>query len=425
MNKYKLTESQLGMFLYNQFFKVPAQINPCGSVMVDEVLDFEKLKNAINTYIEKNEATRLRICNTLFGPRQYIEEFKPIPIRVINVKDEKDIRKIENRYSNFRFNLTKDRLFKILLFRFENGKGGIVGCFNHIICDGWSVEIALRDIVKLYKNKLVDYSPGSYIKHLESEQEYLSSDRFIKDRKFWIEETEKLKSPKVGIIPYDKRELKTTAITRKYKLDKKIVKKIQHYCGENKISENAFFIAVFNLYVGKVSKFDEFTISLVSSNRKNFEEKNAFGPFYDGLYFYAKIQDKPLKDYLIDTNNDLFRGYKHYKFPVSKVTKLLKRKGLKGLVASKIYFSYQVMRNKDDNYKKKCKINWAPMKGTYIYDMLINVHDIENTGDLYMVINYLSSRYKKETIDKIGIGMAKIIDQVLINDKINIGSIEI
>ena len=45
MNKYRLTESQFGMYLYNQFFKVPAQINPCGSVIIDEVLDFAKLSS--------------------------------------------------------------------------------------------------------------------------------------------------------------------------------------------------------------------------------------------------------------------------------------------------------------------------------------------------------------------------------------------
>ena len=425
MNKYKLTESQLGMYLYNQFFKAPAQINPCGSVVIDEVLDFEKLKDVINKYIEKNEATRIRICNTIFGPRQYIEEFKPINIRVINVDNESDIRKIENRFSNYKFNLTKEKLFKVELVRFKDGKGGIVGCFNHIISDGWSMEIALRDIVKLYKNELEDYNPGSYIKHLESEQEYLSSDRLKKDGAFWKEEVKKFKCPKAGIIPYDKKELKNKSSTNTYMIDKKIVEMVQEYCKINKISEYSFYTGIFNIYVSKVSKLDEFTIQLVTSNRKNYDEKNAFGPFFDGFYFLTKIQDIEIGQYMKETNSNLFKYVMHSKYPVSKVTKPLKRKGIKGGIASKIYFSYQVIRSKDLDYKKKCKINWAPMKGTYLYDILINLHDIENTGNLYIVINYLANRYNKKTIDQIADGMLKIIDQVLKNDKTNIGSLEV
>ncbi|MBR3324710.1 MAG: hypothetical protein IKG14_01505 [Clostridia bacterium] len=425
MNKYKLTESQLGIFLYNKFFKAPAQINPCGSVVIDEILDFIKLKRAINIYVEKNEATRIHICNTLLGPRQYIEDFKPINIRVIDIEDESAVRKIENRYSNFKFNLTKDRLFKVELVRFKDGKGGIVCCFNHIISDGFSMELALRDIINIYRNGEDDYNPGSYIKHLELEQKYFSSNRYKKDKAFWEEETEKLKNPKAGIIPYDKNGEKNKSATITYKLDKKNVKKIQKYCKENKISEYSFFTSVFNLYVGKVSQSDEFTIQMVTSNRKNHEEKNTFGPFFDGAYFFAKIKDIEIGQYIKETSNHLFRASLHYKYPVSKVTKLLKKKGIKSFIAAKIYFSYQVMRNTDLYYKKKCKINWAPMKGTYIYDILINLHDIGNTGNIYMVINYMANRYKKETIDKLSMGIAKIIDQILKDDKKNIGSIEI
>lgn len=425
MNKYKLTESQLGMFLYNQFFKVPAQINPCGSILIDEVIDFNKLKNAINKYIEKQEATRIRICNTLLGPKQYIQEFKPISIRIINIKDESDIRKIENRYSNYKFKLTKELLFKVELFRLPDGKGGIVVCFNHIICDGWSMEIALRDIMKMYRDEIDDYNQGVYINHLKSEEEYFTSKRFKKDREFWRQETRKLNNPKAGIIPFDKKGEKSRTATNTYCIDKSIIEKINKYCETNKISENSFFTGIFNLYIWKVAKMDEFTIQLVTTNRKDMEEKNSFGPFFDGLYYYAVIHDMELIDYIKETNNNLFKYYKHYKYPISKVTKLLKSKGVKGLVATKIYFSYQVLRNSKQEYKHNCKINWAPMKGTYVYDMLINLHDIENTGNLYIVINYMANRYKKETIDNISIGMEKIINQVLENDKMNIGSIVI
>lgn len=425
MQKYKLTESQLGMYLYNKFFKVPAQINPCGSVIIDEKLDFDRLKKVINIYIEKNEATRIRFCNTLLGPRQYIEEYKSVSIKIVEVNDEKDIKKIENRYSNYKFNITKEMLFKIELVKLKDGRGGIVGCFNHMISDGWSMEIALRDILKLYKNEVEDYNPGSYIKHLEEENAYFSSSRFKKDMEFWKEETQKLKNPQIGSIPFDKKESKQKAETLTYCLDKSVVDRIQIYCRENNISECSFYTGVFNLYVGKVSNCNEFTIQTVSSNRKNFEEKNTFGPFYDGSYFYAKLEDIGLDEYLKQTNDDLFKNHKHYKYPVSNVTKLLKKKGIKGLIAAKIYFSYQVMRNNKDTYKKNCKIHWAPMKGTFMYDLLVNLHDIENTGNVYIVINYLANRYKKETIDNISNGMNKIIEQILKDDKINIGSMEI
>ena len=287
------------------------------------------------------------------------------------------------------------------------------------------MEIALRDIIKLYKGEIKEYNPGSYIKHLESEQEYLLSNRCKKDKEFWIEETKKLSHPKAGYIPYDKHELNNRSMTHIYKIDKKLINKIREYCKGNKVTEYSFFTAIFNLYVSKVSKCNEFIIQMVSSNRKNQEEKNTFGPFFDGSYYPAKINNMNIIDYIKEVNGNLFKYHLHSKCPVSFVSKLLKKKGIKGFVASRIYFSYMVMKSKDDKYKKKCKINWAPMKGTYLFDILINIHDIENTGNLFVVINFLSNRYKKETIDNICFGMEKIINQTLKDDKVDIGSIEV
>ena len=53
MNKelYDLTNPQKSIWLTEQFYKGTSVNNVCGTVLIDEIINFDHLFNAINTFI--------------------------------------------------------------------------------------------------------------------------------------------------------------------------------------------------------------------------------------------------------------------------------------------------------------------------------------------------------------------------------------
>ena len=92
---------------------------------------------------------------------------------------------------------------------------------------------------------------------------------------------------------------------------------------------------------------------------------------------------------------------------------------------SKIWFSFQNAKTDKDNFKVPIVTRWTPIESTYLYDMLIEMYDLENNGSLDIFYYFLAYKYSKTRIVEIHNGIYGIIQQVLKNPKINIKDIVI
>ena len=76
-----------------------------------------------------------------------------------------------------------------------------------------------------------------------------------------------------------------------------------------------------------------------------------------------------------------------------------------------------------DAFKVPFSTRWTPIESTYLYDMLIELYDLENNGSLDIVYNFLAYKYSKTRMIEIHNGIYSIIEQVLKDPKINLQDI--
>ena len=79
MNKelYDLTNPQKSIWLTEQFYSDSCVNNICGTTTINELVDFEKLKQALNIYVKDNDSFRIRLIKDSSGDiKQYITELK-------------------------------------------------------------------------------------------------------------------------------------------------------------------------------------------------------------------------------------------------------------------------------------------------------------------------------------------------------------
>lgn len=426
MKKYSLTASQKLLLYFQLLNRKKSDGNICGSFTIQQKVDFEKLKKAVNLVVEKNDNLRTRICFSGMSFKQYFKEYEEFDIEIIDVKTDDDVKKIENKMNHEVFSMLNKPLFKIKFFRFEDGTGGIVCCMHHIICDAWTVGLAINEIMTYYSENEENFCSFPYYEHVKDEQDYLSSNTIKKDKIFW-KEYFKDSIPQPATIKGDinKEDISRKANYYKVHISKELMDDINEYCKQIRISECSFFTGIFSLYIGIESQLQEFLLDTIISNRANYKDKHTAGLFAKTLPFKANIKEENFEDYIININKDLGHVYKHYKYPTKELLKIVKSKDSKRNRTSKIWFSFQNAKTDKDSFKVPFVTRWTPIESTYLYDMLIELYDLENNGSLDIIYHFLVYKYSKQRIIEIHNVIYSIIQQVIKNPKIKIKDLQV
>ena len=201
---YNLTNPQKSIWFTEEVYKgIPIE-NIAGSVIINEKVDFKLLSKAVKLFAKNNVSFNLKFFKSENTIKQRIQNFEDFPIEIINVENNKDVKKLEKKLSNTPFDVLNSRLYSALLFKFPDNHGGFVISIHHLVADAWTSGLIIDGIINIYSELLknpekTDFAFPSYIDYIESEEKYLNSDKFIKDKTFWNELYKSI--PEVASIP--------------------------------------------------------------------------------------------------------------------------------------------------------------------------------------------------------------------------------
>ena len=250
---YDLTAPQKSIWLTEQFGANTSLNNIGGYVFIHDKVCFDALEEAIKLYIRKNPALNLKIQLVDGTPKQYISDFEDFKIDVIELKDRTEVETFNQKITNTPFDFFNSALYRFVMFRLPDGTGGFNPTLHHIISDAWNMGLLIDEIMEAYSSLLNKQQPDnsvmpSYIDYINSEQEYVASNRFQKDREYWNNVF--AQTPTLTYIAPDKKEDAIFASARKmFELDKVFQDKVTHFCQEYHCSLYTFFISYLLFFV--------------------------------------------------------------------------------------------------------------------------------------------------------------------------------
>ena len=430
-NMYNLTNPQKSIWLTEQFYKNTPIENITGCVTVLEKLDLKALQKAINLFVEKNDSFRLKFILKGDDVFQYLSSFSEFEIENILVKTNHDVKKLENQMSNTVFEVLDNLLFSFKTFTFPDGHGGYILTAHHLIYDAWTASLVGTEIINYYEKiinaeSLDDISNPSYIDYIVSEQEYLKSEKFKKDKEFWNEIFNSI--PEIATIPSvncNSQELSCESKRKQFIIPEETISLINKFCKENKASIFNFFMAVFSLYISRVSSLNDFTIGTPILNRGNFKEKQTTGMFISNIPFRVCVNnDISFAQFLSNISMDFLKIFRHQKYPYQYLLEDLRKQDSSLPNLYNVALSYQNARTNAQTSSVKYESEWV--ETNYIADdMDIHIYDMNDTGNINIAYDYLTSKYSIDDICFIHARILHIINQILENNEINLKDIEI
>lgn len=310
---------------------------------------------------------------------------------------------------------------------------GVVISIHHIISDAWTAGLIVNGIMDIYEslvknNSFNENNSFSYLNYINSEQEYLSSQKFQKDAEFWHSTFDSI--PVTAQIPSKKILSSTSSIDyacnrNEYILSKELVADINSYCKENSVSIFNFFMSIFAVYANKVCNLDDFVIGSPILNRTNFKEKNTTGMFISTMPYRIKLDSN------LDFNT-IVKGLakqsmqilRHQKYPYQYILQDLRKIDPQVPNLYDFLISYQNIRSDKQTNSIKYDANWFS-NGNVSDSLNIHLYDMNDLGSLNIAYDYQLNKYDSKDIQNIHTHILSIIKQVLNSSNILLKDINI
>ena len=184
---FDLTNPQKSILMSEQFFGNPHLfIIPAWAYIKSDV-DFTVLEQAINYTVKNHDAHRVRFIKTGEKTCQYFENYTPFDVEKMIVND---IDELEDYLKAVTFDIYGNTPIKFLMFENMSGYSGFACVLHHLIGDAWSLSLILEETLKAYDQLIHDGTitklrNSSYKDFINSEENYLISEKFKKDKLYW------------------------------------------------------------------------------------------------------------------------------------------------------------------------------------------------------------------------------------------------
>lgn len=176
------------------------------------------------------------------------------------------------------YHLEKDTLYRARLIRFDIDTNILFLDFHHIVCDGGSTRIFLKDLQDAYHSTGAPSDQFDFPAYFSKQKEFMKSNEYKQKRLFW-EELLNENEYQCGILadqPEDKNKIypskgKNFTVHEKAGIDR--------ICQTADCSRFSFFVAAINLTLSVLTFQKDIAIGTVSAGRREEALKAAVGMF--------------------------------------------------------------------------------------------------------------------------------------------------
>lgn len=405
------------------------------------VINTAALTQALQSILERHEVLRTAfITNENGEPRQIIvpiEKLEPLQIHHLDLRKsenlEQDLEIALTAFSDVSFNLETAPLMKVGMINLQGDKSIISVIFHHIVFDGWSTDVFVKEMYAFYENynenKDVALPPLAvqFKDYAVWEQGMIKRNDIQSDKNYWLQQFEG-NLPILSELADKKRpKIKTHngGVISKV-LDGDILKELNTLCENQEVSLFMVFLAIINVLVYKNTGDEDIVIGSPIVNRD-------YPELFDQIGFYANTialrtrfdGDASFLEILKQVKENVLNAKEHQKFPLDELINSL---NIKYDARRNPLFDIVVTAREEENTGKS---NVATLKS--IFDVIGN--DINAKFDLtfdFLIIEdkltitlqYNSDVFSAQKITSLLNHLEQIVAQVVHNKDQKISTID-
>ncbi len=425
LDYYPLSSAQKRMFVLREIEgKDGISYNIPGVAMLEGKIDKDRLEYAIKALIKRHETLRTSF-ETIDGEVVQMIHGE-VDFNVVYFVCENE--KWEEIAGDFiePFDLAVAPLFRVGIIQLAANKNILVIDMHHIIADGISGGILLKDFKNLYEGKSLPELRVQYKDFVAWQETLFKTNYYRKQEEYWLR-TFAGGIPDVSMTcDYVRPAVRSFKGKRHiFSTSKELTQKLNYICAEKSVTLNIIVLAAFNVLLMKYTGQDDIVIGSLTGGRSHPNIENNIGMFVNTLAIRNYPREwKKFEEFLEEVQENTIKAYENQDYQFDSLVEKLEIE--RNASRHPIFQNLVVMQNMDD---------YAPyigdLKFTSIdFDAGIVGFDLVMQGYLdnevlSFKIDYCTLLYKNQTIEALSRQFLYILEQIADNQQLSLAEIQL
>ncbi|EFM11861.1 amino acid adenylation domain protein [Paenibacillus curdlanolyticus YK9] len=196
LDAYPVSFAQRRLWVLDQMQDDQKAYNMHQEISIEGEFQIEAFEKALRFMVERHETLRTTFVLEAGELKQKIGRTVDLPFEMIVLNDEYDVpwktKELLTAYKNESFDIETGPLFRNVMIQTGPQKYVFLFVIHHIISDGWSVEVMIRETLSLYEhfsvNKSLELMPLSihYKDFSVWQNGLLQQEQFANQERYWL-----------------------------------------------------------------------------------------------------------------------------------------------------------------------------------------------------------------------------------------------
>jgi amino acid adenylation domain-containing protein len=406
-----LSFSQQRLWFLYQLEPSTSAYNIPTAVRLTGALDSEALKRTLNELVRRHEILRTYYGMAGGKPAQFVGPPPQLEIDLTDIseleRDERESRMLDLASEDARkpFDLTRSPLLRASLARLGPEEHVLILTVHHIVSDGWSQGVMVREVGKLYqaftegRESPLEELPVQYADFAHWQRQWLAGDVLDQQLRYWRKQL-------AGDLPAldlptdhprpEVQSFRGATLTTMLPLD--LSESLVVICRREGVTLFMLLLAAFKALLCRYTGQDEIVIGAPIANRNSLEIENLIGFFVNTLVLRTDLSGDPhFPELLARVRKVTLEAYAHQDLPFEVLVEDLQPE--RSLSRNPLF---QVMFQLENTPKEELPLPGLTLSPVAVegvasqFDLSVDV--VESDQGLAVTAEYSTDLFEAETI---------------------------
>jgi len=296
-------------------------------------LDVAALERSFNEINRRHEALRTRFLLIEGKPAQIVSPSQPSSLAIEDLsglaisQKEAEVQKIVDEEARQPFDLAIGPLWRRRLLRLGEEEHVLLLTMHHIVSDGWSMGVLIKEIGLLYevfsavKPSPLPELPIQYADFAVWQKEWLQGDVLQEQLEYWKQKLDG--SPAALELPTDRPRppvMSYRGAALSYRYSAELRKALNDLSGREGVTLYIVLLAAFNVLLHRYTGREDISVGTPIANRNSIETERLVGFFANTLVMRSDLSGNPQFKQLLQRIRKVALGaYSHQDIPFEKL----------------------------------------------------------------------------------------------------------
>ena len=428
-----LSFSQQRLWFLNQLDGNSTTYNITAAFQMSGSLNHDALERSFQALIARHESFRTTFSVDDEGEAyQVIADSRSLKIEVVDSHSlsRDDVYEQIRRISAQPFDLIRGPLIRVCLFRLEERQHILLVSLHHIISDGWSLGIMVREIVAYYsafqQGGVAEFSQLAvqYADYATWQRQWLTGDVRDKQRRYWEAQLDNL--PALLELPTDNPRPAVQShrgSVLSLQVGKDLSERVNSYSRSAGVTLFMTLLTAWAILLSRYSGQRDIAIGTPIANRTRRDVEDLIGFFVNTLVMRVDIRgDQEVSDLIKHVQMITLDAYAHQDYPFELLVDTLHpQRSLSHTPLFQVMFVLQnaPIADVDIPGLSMCLLN-LPVESTK-FDLSLDL--VETTAGLVGRIEYSTDLFREATIARLWNHYLVLLDSMVSTPDRDVGSL--